>query len=202
MRAARRTHHAALSSKRDPYEPQVREHHARNDEPRMPPVREHYAREEARGHAVTNDAREPPSRDERADERIEVPAHRERAHLASTGHALPEPRRSYRPTPAAEYGAAPDNTRVNERDREPGALTPLDQSESDSDRDLLQRIRKAVVADDALSFTAKNVKIITRDGQVTLRGAVNNEKEKVEIDKLARAAAGQKHVTNELEVSR
>jgi osmotically-inducible protein OsmY len=94
----------------------------------------------------------------------------------------------------------PDNTGVNARDREGGGPTPLDQGNSEIDVDLTQRIRKAVMADDKLSFTAKNVKIITRDGHVTLRGPVKSTGEREAIAKAAVAAAGPAHVTNQLEV--
>ena len=67
---------------------------------------------------------------------------------------------------------APDNTARNVRDRDGTTLTPGDQSESKADLALTQRIRQAIVADDSLSTTAHNVKIITSDGVVTLRGPV------------------------------
>ena len=57
---------------------------------------------------------------------------------------------------------AADNTGVNDRDEEPGALTPTDQGEGESDLEITQNIRKAVMKNDSLSFTAKNVKIITQ----------------------------------------
>ena len=141
--------------------------------------------------------------DEHGD-RVAVPeGHKERGHLASTGQDLPADKANPdAPAAADSYGAEPTNTRVNERDRASSALTPMDQSESESDRDLVQRIRKSVIADDSLSFTAKNVKIITRDGQVTLRGPVNNAREKATIEKAARDAVGAKRVDNELEVAK
>jgi osmotically-inducible protein OsmY len=77
----------------------------------------------------------------------------------------------------------------------------MDQGESQLDRDMTQSIRKSVIADDSLSFTAKNVKIITRDGRVTLRGVVNNAREKATIEKSAKELAGANKVTNQLEVS-
>jgi hypothetical protein len=67
-----------------------------------------------------------------------------------------------------------DNTGKNVRDRDSNNLTPLDQSESESDRTITQEIRKAVMADDSLSTNAKNIKIITINGVVTLRGPVLN----------------------------
>jgi hypothetical protein len=80
-------------------------------------------------------------------------------------------------------------------------LNALDQGNSEIDLDTTQRIRKAVMADDALSFSAKNVKIITRDGHVTLRGGVKTPEEKQAIGKHALGVAGASHVTNQLEVS-
>jgi hyperosmotically inducible protein len=98
-------------------------------------------------------------------------------------------------------GYAADNTGVNERDRDRAQPTPMDQGNGEVDVDLTQRIRKAVMADDSLSFTAKNAKIITRDGRVTLRGPVKSAAEKDAIYKCAVSAAGVGRVTNELEVS-
>jgi osmotically-inducible protein OsmY len=94
----------------------------------------------------------------------------------------------------------PDNTRVNERDAPREAVTPLDQGESQSDRDATQFIRKAVMADDSLSFTAKNVKIITAGGKVTLRGPVNSARERSAIESAAKRAPGVTSVDNQLEV--
>ena len=95
---------------------------------------------------------------------------------------------------------APDNTGRNVRDRGGETLTPMDQSEKEADRTLTQRIRKAVVEDDSLSATAKNIKIITVDGVVTLRGPVNNPQEKEKIEAKAEQIAGAKNVNNLLEV--
>lgn len=93
-----------------------------------------------------------------------------------------------------------DNTEVNNRDRDGENVTPLDQGNGEIDLELTQRIRKGVMADDSLSFGAKNVKIITRGGHVTLRGAVNTAAEKEAINKTALMHAGVGHVSNELEI--
>jgi len=95
----------------------------------------------------------------------------------------------------------PDNTAVNERDRNSSALTPMDQGNSESDRKITQQIRKSVIGDKSLSFTAKNVKIITKNGMVTLRGPVKSDAEKASIDASARQAAGD-HIDNQLEVKK
>jgi osmotically-inducible protein OsmY len=79
-------------------------------------------------------------------------------------------------------------------------VSSFDQGNNEIDLDLTQRIRKAVMDDDALSFKAKNVKIITRDGQVTLRGEVKTAAEKDSIYKCAVSAAGVGKVQNQLEV--
>ena len=97
---------------------------------------------------------------------------------------------------------APDNSRVNARDRDPKALTPMDQGGSEADRKITQAIRQAVVKDGSLSFTAKNVKIITINGKVTLRGPVKSDAERASIEAAAKSAAGVTQVDNQLEVKK
>jgi hyperosmotically inducible periplasmic protein len=94
-----------------------------------------------------------------------------------------------------------DNTAVNERDRNETAKTPLDQKENERDLKVTQDIRQAVVADDALSFDAKNAKIITADGVVTLRGPVKTQAEKDAIETKAKSVAGVTRVDNQLEIA-
>ncbi len=100
----------------------------------------------------------------------------------------------------AEDQPAADNTAKNERDRSGESLTSGDQSNRPEDIKLTADIRKAVVGDDSLSMMAKNVKIITVDGAVTLRGPVKNEMEKNTVAKLAASAAGDAKIDNQLEV--
>lgn len=95
-----------------------------------------------------------------------------------------------------------DNTGRNVRDRNEQALTSGDQSESAADRTITQQIRQAVVGDDSLSTDAKNIKIITTNGVVTLRGPVNSDRERNEIARKARAISGVKNVDNQLEIIR
>ncbi len=95
-----------------------------------------------------------------------------------------------------------DNTARNVQDRREGVLTPMDQSENEVDRGITQKLRQALMDDDSLSINAKNVKIITTNGVVTLRGTVNSEREKNEIGKKAKAVAGVKSVDNQLEIVR
>ncbi len=100
----------------------------------------------------------------------------------------------------AKSGTAPDNTKVNKRDANGAALTPMDQGNGESDLKLTQQIRQAIIGDDSLSFTAKNVKIITVKGKVTLRGPVNTAHERATIEAAARKIAGAAQVDNQLEV--
>jgi len=95
----------------------------------------------------------------------------------------------------------PDNTGRNVRDRNEATKTPADQSENEVDRTITQNIRRAITSDDSLSTNAKNVKIITNDGTVTLRGPVKSEKEKADIEAKAKQVAGVKNVDNQLEVA-
>jgi hyperosmotically inducible periplasmic protein len=97
--------------------------------------------------------------------------------------------------------SAPDNTGRNVRDR--GATrTSGDQSESKADLTTTQKIRQAVMADKSLSMTAHNVKIITADGVVTLRGPVKTEDERTKIAAKAAQLAGADKVENYLEVAK
>lgn len=96
----------------------------------------------------------------------------------------------------------PDNTAVNERDRNSAAPTPIDQRENKTDLEITQQIRKAVMADGSLSFTAKNVKIITAGGKVTLRGPVKTDAERSAIEAAARKVAGATSVDNQIEVKK
>ena len=95
----------------------------------------------------------------------------------------------------------PDNTGRNVRDRDDATKTPGDQAENEADRTITQNVRKALTNDDSLSTDAKNVKVITSDGSVTLRGPVKSDKEKSEIENKAKQIAGVKKVDNQLEVA-
>src|SRR2546421_2902691 len=100
----------------------------------------------------------------------------------------------------AQDTPAADNTSKNQRDRSGETATSGDQSNSQEDVKITAAIRRAVVGDKSLSMTAKNVKIITASGTVTLRGPVNNDAEKTKIAELAQSAAGGAKIDNQLEV--
>lgn len=95
---------------------------------------------------------------------------------------------------------AADNSARNERDRSGETKTSFDQSNTKGDTQITASIRRAVMKDDSLSMTAKNVKIIAENGVVTLRGPVKTEAEKAKIAELAKSAAGQMKIENQLEV--
>ena len=103
--------------------------------------------------------------------------------------------------PTGTPSPRPDNTDVNERDRSRSAVTPMDQGESEADRTITQQIRQAVMKDGSLSFTAKNVKIITLNKKVTLRGPVKSAAERTAIETAAKKVAGVTSVENQLEIA-
>jgi hyperosmotically inducible periplasmic protein len=97
---------------------------------------------------------------------------------------------------------APDNTAQNARDSDGSTLTPLDQSTSAGDETITRDLRQSIVGDKSMSINAHNVKVITRDGVVTLRGPVATEDEKATIERKARAVSGVARVENQLDVAR
>ncbi len=93
-----------------------------------------------------------------------------------------------------------DNTARNVRDRNDRTLTPLDQGNSQADTDTTAQIRKGIMAEKDMSVNAKNVKVITNKGMVTLRGPVNTSEEKRMIGKIANEISRSENVDNQLEV--
>jgi hyperosmotically inducible periplasmic protein len=106
------------------------------------------------------------------------------------------------PRPARiDESKAADNSAQNARDAARDSLTPLDQSHADKDVEMTRSIRQRLVDDDTLGTNAKNVKVITVNGQVTLRGPVENADEQARIVSIAKQAAGVDRVVNELQVT-
>jgi hyperosmotically inducible protein len=95
---------------------------------------------------------------------------------------------------------APDNSAVNARDRDAGAVTAGQQSNTKSDTAITRKIRRTVMKDTTLSTMAHNVKIITVNGGVTLRGPVKTDDEKTAVGNIAQQVAGADKVNNQLEV--
>ena len=103
--------------------------------------------------------------------------------------------------PSTDKSAA-DNSAQNASDSGGASMTPMDQSNKPEDVDLTRRVRQAVESDNNLSMDAKNVKIITVDGVVWLRGPVKSVQEKAEIARAAHDVAGAGKVHDEIEVAR
>lgn len=95
----------------------------------------------------------------------------------------------------------PDNTQVNQRDYQTGTLTAEDQARgSAADVELTRKIRQDLVADKSLSTDAQNIKIVTLNSVVTLRGPVATPAERQKIDALVKKTAGVSRVDNQLEI--
>jgi osmotically-inducible protein OsmY len=93
-----------------------------------------------------------------------------------------------------------DNTKMNQRDGDPSHPTADQAKNNQTDLDIMKRIRKSVVADKTLSSYGHNVKIISQNGKVTLRGPVHTDEEKRNIEAKAVAVAGAQNVTDMLDV--
>ena len=96
--------------------------------------------------------------------------------------------------------SALENTERNVRDQDNTTLTPEDQKETESDIKITAAIRQTVVKNKSLSANAQNIKIITRNGVVTLRGPVESKKESKKIKKIAKHTPGVLKVDNQLEI--
>ena len=96
--------------------------------------------------------------------------------------------------------SALENTEINVRDKGNTTLTPEDQKETESDIKITADIRQAIIKNKSLSVNAQNVKIITRNGVVTLRGPVESKKESKKIKKIAKHTPGVLKVDNQLEI--
>ena len=93
-----------------------------------------------------------------------------------------------------------DNTRTNKRDRAQSGSTSDQAKNNLSDRELMQKIRRALIEDKSLSTYAHNIKIIAQNGKVTLKGPVRSEGEKKAVEQKAEEAAGRDNVSNEITV--
>jgi osmotically-inducible protein OsmY len=94
---------------------------------------------------------------------------------------------------------APDNTKTNKT--ESAKPTADDQKQNKADLEITQQIRKLVTDDKGLSTYAKNIKIITQDGSVTLSGPVRSEVEKKSVEAKAAQIAGGSHVKSEIQIA-
>ena len=97
---------------------------------------------------------------------------------------------------AKDAATAPDNTKMNKQE----GMTADQQKETPVDRKITQKIRQSIVKNKTLSTDAHNVKIITTNGEVTLKGPVKTAKEKQIVEKAAAQVAGKGKVTSQIEV--
>lgn len=95
----------------------------------------------------------------------------------------------------------PDNTKVNQRDRDQSQPTADQQKENKSDREVAQEIRKAIANDKSLSTYGHNVKVIVQNGTVTLKGPVRSDEEKQTIEQKAAQVAGADKVTDQIQIA-
>jgi len=96
---------------------------------------------------------------------------------------------------------APDNSKTNQRDRDKSSATADQQKMNPADREITKKIRSAIIRDKSLSTYAHNIKIITRDGKVTLKGPVRSDDEKSSIVSKATSIAGEGNVADQMEVA-
>ena len=103
--------------------------------------------------------------------------------------------------PGACLAQSADNTGINKRDQSPKELIAGQQGETKGDREITQKIRRAIVTDKSLSTNARNVKIITVGGMVTLKGPVRSEEEKRTIEEKAAQIAGNGNIKSEIGIA-
>jgi osmotically-inducible protein OsmY len=102
---------------------------------------------------------------------------------------------------AAANQTPPDNTKVNERDRSAPEATADQQKSNAADMKTTKDIRRSVMADKSLSSYAHNIKIISQNGMVTLKGPVKSDVEKKTLIAKAVAVTGSAdRVTDEISV--
>ena len=94
-----------------------------------------------------------------------------------------------------------DNSKVNTRDRNDSASTADQQKNNRSDLETARQIRRAIVKDKSLSSYAHNVKVISENGMVTLKGPVRSDEEKMAVESKAAEIAGQDKVQSQIEVA-
>jgi hyperosmotically inducible periplasmic protein len=99
-----------------------------------------------------------------------------------------------------QQGTSPDNTKTNAQDRDKASPTADQQKDNRSDREITQQIRQSIMKDKSLSTYGHNVKVITQNGQVTLKGPVRSDDEKKAIEAKATEVAGENRVTSELNI--
>jgi len=101
---------------------------------------------------------------------------------------------------AQDANPTSDNTKINQRDKSATEATADRQKNNTSDQEITRRIRRSLIKDKSLSMYAHNVKIVTRDGTVTLKGPVRSDNEKKTVEAAAIAIAGEGKVIDSLDI--
>lgn len=127
-------------------------------------------------------------------------ASRSRASASSGAESADPVVPEHDPEPDSQQAAAPAARTSGDVHDEGPLPTAQDQSATDTDLAITRHIREACIDDDSLSWTARNVTIVTRDRVVTLRGNVGSAAERASIERHARAAPGVGRVDNRLAV--
>lgn len=100
-----------------------------------------------------------------------------------------------------ENEVTPDNSEMNRRERSKQELSADSQSNTKTDLEITRAIRQSLTRDSNLSTYGHNVKIITQDGKVTLKGPIRSDEERLIITEKAKKVAGPKNVQDQLEVA-
>jgi hyperosmotically inducible periplasmic protein len=101
----------------------------------------------------------------------------------------------------AQNPPQPDNSAANQQDRQKSSATADQQKQNLTDLTLTQQIRKALMKDKSLSTYAHNVKIVSQNGVVTLKGPVRSDEEKGNVEAKAAEIAGRDNIRSEISVA-
>jgi len=102
---------------------------------------------------------------------------------------------------STDNSVKPDNSRRNQRERAEQEKTPINQNENKADLEISRKIRQSILDDKNLSTYAHNIKIITQDGIVNLKGPVRSQEEKRNVEARAVDIAGRDKVKSQIEVA-
>jgi hyperosmotically inducible periplasmic protein len=98
--------------------------------------------------------------------------------------------------------ACPDRRPAPGMQADAPGVTAMDQSNAAADVEVTRSIRQSIAGSESMSINARNVKVITESGVVTLRGPVDGELEKEAIVSIAMRTPGVTRVDDQLEVAR
>ena len=120
--------------------------------------------------------------------------------LGTSAAALAETTQRTSTGGAVPANTSPDNSAVNQMNNGAKGVSADQQSNSQSDLEVAQKIRRSITQEKNLSTYAHNIKIITQGGSVILKGPVRSAEEKATVENKAAVVAGKDHVKSELQV--